>query len=61
MLKSLYSRLILWLIRPALERREAQRAIVQDQINHIVVNDISRSGPVSQSLERTYGLQRVGR
>lgn len=61
MLKTLYARFLLWLIRPALERRIAERKRERDQVINALAADIADGGSVSQALEQTYDLQRIGR
>lgn len=53
---SLFSRLVLWLIRPALERRAAESIDLQAAVVQIVVDDLRKNGPLARALRRTVSL-----
>lgn len=50
-MRSLYARLVLWLIRPALELGARRAAQVHDrQAVHAILRDLRQNGPVARAI-----------
>lgn len=49
MLKTLYARFVLWLIRPALELRKLK--IDSQQVINVMINDARNNGPFSRGIK----------
>lgn len=61
MLKTLYARLVLWLIRPALHRRTQEApGLRREDVLDIVSKDLDRNprSPLHTAMEARYGLKR---
>lgn len=49
MLKTLYARFVLWLIRPALELRKPK--IDSQQVIDVMLKDLRKNGPISRGMK----------
>ncbi|QIM48969.1 hypothetical protein G9Q38_07135 [Pusillimonas sp. DMV24BSW_D] len=53
-MREIYSRLVLWLIRPALERHQSKSKpslINAQQIIDVMLKDLRKNGPISRGMK----------